>query len=53
MHSFRKEWLSGTSGDHAGDVAPARLAEADRAIERIEVAGTRATGRMRFTDPFA
>ena len=52
-HQHPTEWLNGASGDRAGDVAPAWLAEADRAIERIEVAGTRATGRMRFTDPSA
>ena len=52
-HQHPNEWLNGISGDRAGDVAPEWLAEADRAIERLEVAGTRATGRTRFTDPSA
>ena len=47
-HKHPNEWLNGTGGELSAEVAPAWMHDADRAIERIEVAGTRATGRAKF-----
>ena len=51
-HKHPNEWLNGTGGELSAEVVPEWLRDADRAIERIEVAGTRATGRASF-DPDA
>ena len=47
-HKHPNEWLNGTGGELSAEVVPEWLRDADRAIERIEVAGTRATGRTSF-----
>ena len=51
-HKHPNEWLNGTGGELSAERAPESLHDTDRAIERIKVAGTRATGRASF-DPDA